>query len=206
MKLTRQLLIFDLDGVLVDETKTMHYDALIKAISIYNPTFEVTKEAQEIMETSLTSKQKLAQLSQAGCPINQDTLSNIISEKLKITNHFINNLEENEKLIALLSKIREHSQMAVASNSSSETVNKILHAVGISQFISYVVGNDMVINNKPHPEVFWSCMSELSYFPDECVIFEDSPQGQAAALSSGARLEKINNNNHLMSILEEKYV
>lgn len=206
MKITRQLLIFDLDGVLIDETKKMHYDTLIESIKHYNKDFVVTLEAEAIMNTSKTSKIKIAELIKAGSSIDPDTIFSIVNHKQRLTNHQIDKLDTNEKLISLLSKIHEHSPMAVASNSHSFTVDRILQQTRLDQFISFSIGNDLVRNTKPHPEIFWDCMSHFGYLPEETVIFEDSEQGQQAAIASGARLEKILDNNHLLEVLEKKYV
>lgn len=206
MKLTRQLLIFDLDGVLVDETKIMHYDSLIHSISKYNPKFELTSEMQAVMETAMTSKTKINRMIELGAPIDRDTILQIINYKASITSRVIDNLEINDKLVSVLSQLHEHSNLAVASNSHSDTVDRIIHQVGLGKIISFTIGNDLVRNTKPHPEIFWACMSHFGYLPNESVVFEDSPQGHEAAIASGARLEKVKDSNHLITILEEKYV
>ena len=206
MKINRQLLIFDLDGVIIDSTKRMHQDTLISSILEYNPKFELDEKAQALMDTSLTSKTKIDRMIEMGMSIDDSTINQIIAYKQRLTNHAIDNLEVNEELVSVLSQLCEHSVTAIASNSHSETVDRIVHQIGINRLIGFTIGNDLVHNTKPHPEIFWACMSHFGYYPSETVIFEDSPQGRDAAISSGARVEDIDNNAHLISILKDKYV
>lgn len=206
MKTNRQLLIFDLDGVIVDSTKQMHEDTLISSILEYNPKFELDERAQALMHTSLTSKTKIDKMIEMGMSIDKSTIDQIIAHKQMLTNHSIDSLEVNEELASVLSQLREHSVTAVASNSHSETVDRIVHQIGIGRLIGFTIGNDLVQNTKPHPELFWACMSHFGYYPSETIIFEDSPQGLEAAVASGARVEDVDNNAHLISILKDKYV
>ena len=57
-KIATKLVIFDLDGVLV-ESKETHYIALNKALKNINSKFMITKSEQEISYEALSTMQKL---------------------------------------------------------------------------------------------------------------------------------------------------
>lgn len=200
MKNSKELLIFDLDGVLVDQTTSMHHDALLESILKYNPNFFVDG-AEEIMNTSLTSIEKISRMNSMGLGIEH--VEEVLKNKKIITDFQIDNLPFNGILADTLDNITQAYTVAVASNSHTQTVERVLDSVGILDCVDYFVGNDMVKNNKPHPEVFWKCMSELGFLPKDTSIFEDSADGISAALASGAgTVITVRDNYDLLYILE----
>lgn len=197
---SKELLIFDLDGVLVDQTKAMHHDALLESIIKYNPNFFVDG-AEEIMNTSLTSVEKIFRMNSMGLEI--DHVDDILKNKKIITDFKIQELPFNSVLADILDNIAQGYAIAVASNSHTQTVERVLDSVGILENVDYFAGNDMVKNNKPHPEIFWKCMSELGFLPEDTSIFEDSADGISAAIASGAgTVITVQDNRDLLYILE----
>jgi beta-phosphoglucomutase len=54
------------------------------------------------------------------------------------------------------------------------------------------VNGHQVARPKPDPEIYLRAADLLQARPAECVIFEDSPAGLAAARGSGARVVAVN--------------
>ena len=74
---------------------------------------------------------------------------------------------------------------AIATNSSTQGANRKMRLAGISDQFHHVVGFDLVLHPKPAPDVFLEAADRLGVNPANCVAFEDSETGVAAALAAG---------------------
>jgi HAD superfamily hydrolase (TIGR01509 family) len=187
-----KLIVFDLDGVLVD-SKTIHFDALNDALRALNPNYVITKDEQENIYEGLPTKAKLSLLNKyKGLP--EERFDSVWRLKQDITSMMFSNIPEDKELIRLLQIIKDNKiNIAVASNSISRTVFDCLEGLGIIGLVDHVVSNEDVKHPKPHPEMYWKAMSHFGVIADETVIFEDSLVGKLAARDSKATLIEIKN-------------
>lgn len=187
-----KLIVFDLDGVLVD-SKTIHFDALNDALRALNPDYIITKDEQENIYEGLPTKAKLSLLNKyKGLP--EEKFDSVWRLKQDITSMMFSNIPEDKELIRLLQIIKDNKiNIAVASNSISRTVFDCLKCLGIIDLVDHVVSNEDVKHPKPHPEMYWKAMSHFGVIADETVIFEDSLVGKLAARDSKATLIEIKN-------------
>ena len=76
---------------------------------------------------------------------------------------------------------------AVATNSATASARKKLALAGLSGHFdpAHVIGYDAVAAPKPAPDVFVAAAARLGVAPEQCVAFEDSDTGVAAALAAG---------------------
>lgn len=186
------LVIFDLDGVLID-SREMHYEALNKALENVDPKFVISKEDHLSLYDGLPTSRKLNLLTEnKGLPV--DKHQKIWEDKQKATLEIFSKLDYDYELISYFSQLKDHNfQVAVASNSIRNTVKLVLLKLGILEFIDYYVSNEDVIRNKPFPEMYWKCMTACNAIPKNTVIFEDSHIGRQGAIDSGANLIPIEN-------------
>jgi beta-phosphoglucomutase family hydrolase len=77
--------------------------------------------------------------------------------------------------------------MGIASNAEPENVNFLLDRAQLRPYFQAVVDGSRVSNPKPHPDVYLLAARLLGIAPSECIVFEDSPSGVAAALAAGMR-------------------
>lgn len=75
--------------------------------------------------------------------------------------------------------------LAVASSSRRQWVEVCLETLGIRDLFNIVISGEMVEHSKPNPEIFLLATRSLGLAPDECLAFEDSPNGVAAAVAAG---------------------
>lgn len=192
----KKLIIFDLDGVLVD-SKTIHFDALNDALRALHPVYVITEEEQKNIYEGLPTKSKLSLLNKnKGLP--EDKFDAVWRMKQEITGMMFSNIPEDKELVRLLNTIKDNNiSIAVASNSISKTVFDCLESLGVIGLVDYIVSNEDVENPKPHPEMYWKAMSYFGVIADETVIFEDSIVGKLAAKDSGAKLIEIENRSDL---------
>ena len=187
-----KLIVFDLDGVLVD-SKTIHFDALNDALRALNPDYVITQKEQENIYEGLPTKAKLSLLNKyKGLP--EERFDSVWRLKQDITSMMFSNIPEDKELIRLLTIIKDNKiNIAVASNSIHNTVFDCLDGLGITDLVDHVVSNEDVKHPKPHPEMYWKAMSYFGVIADETVIFEDSLVGKLAARDSKATLIEIKN-------------
>ena len=82
---------------------------------------------------------------------------------------------------------------AVASSSISEWVEGWLARHRIHDLFDAVCTRDQVAQVKPAPDLFLLAAARLGVAPEECLAFEDSPNGIRAARAAGMRCVAIPN-------------
>ena len=82
---------------------------------------------------------------------------------------------------------------AVASSSLSEWVEGWLARHRIRDLFDAVCTRDQVAQVKPAPDLFLLAAARLGVAPEECLAFEDSPNGIRAARAAGMRCVAIPN-------------
>ncbi len=187
-----KLVIFDLDGVLVD-SRDMHYEALNRALSNVGKEYIITRDEHLSLYDGLPTSRKLSMLTEKkNLPV--DKHQQIWEDKQKATLEIFSRLEHDHELMYYFQQLKHKDyQIAVASNSIRNTVKLVLLKLGVLEFVDYYVSNEDVVRNKPFPEMYWKCMTACNALPKDTVIFEDSHIGRQGALDSKAHLVPIEN-------------
>jgi HAD superfamily hydrolase (TIGR01509 family) len=188
-----KLIIFDLDGVLVD-TKNLHFDALNNAL--YDQ-YKITWNEHLSVYDGLKTQQKLDMLSkEKGLPI--ELHKEVWDKKQQTTLNLLKNLDVDENIKSTISKLVDNNyKIAVCSNSIRKTVLTVLCKLGIIEYIDFILSNEDVKNPKPHPEMYWKTISIMSVLPEETLIVEDSPYGLLAASRSKSHILRVKNPNEV---------
>ena len=183
-----KLIIFDLDGVLV-EAKNIHFNALNKALGNYVISWNEHLSTYDGLKTS----QKLDMLTKdKGLPVEDH--KRIWETKQQITLKMLGELQPSTKLQLVMSTlVQEGYKLAVASNSIRKTVITVLAKLGIVEYMDLIISNEDVLNSKPHPEMYWSAISKMKCLPEETLIVEDSPYGLLAAARSKSYILRVKN-------------
>jgi HAD superfamily hydrolase (TIGR01509 family) len=191
-----KLVIFDLDGVLID-SRDMHYEALNMALSEIDCKYVINRDEHLSFYDGLPTSQKLTMLTQRK-NLPADKHQKIWEEKQKATISIFSKLNNDHELMYYFQQLKTRGfQIAVASNSIRNTVKLVLLKLGLLEFIDYYVSNEDVVRNKPFPEMYWKCMTACNALPKDTVIFEDSHIGRQGALDSKAHLIPIENRDHM---------
>ena len=191
-----KLVIFDLDGVLID-SREMHYEALNRALGNVSWDYVISREEHLSSYDGLPTSRKLTMLTEKkGLPV--DKHQQIWEDKQKETLELFSDLEHDYELMHYFQQLKHGGyQVAVASNSIRNTVKLVLLKLGVLEFVDYYVSNEDVVRNKPFPEMYWKCMTACNALPKDTVIFEDSHIGRQGALDSKAHLIAIENREDL---------
>jgi HAD superfamily hydrolase (TIGR01509 family) len=184
-----KLVIFDLDGVLV-EAKNIHFEALNEALGD-----EYTISWNEHLSTydGLKTAQKLEMLSKEKS-LPREIHNKVWQTKQRLTVQKLSDLQPNQTLQSVMSALSEDGyKLAVCSNSIRKTVLTVLSKLGIIEFMDLIISNEDVKNSKPHPEMYWKAISMMSCLPEETLIIEDSPYGLLAAARSKSHILRVKN-------------
>ena len=149
-----KLIIFDLDGVLID-SREFHYIALNKALTKNNNKYIISESEHLSKYDGFPTKRKLEMLTKGkNLPIS--TYDNIFKNKQKYTQELLlNNITEDDKLILIFKKLKENGyKIWVASNAIRETIKLILLKKGIMEYIESFLSNEDIVHTKPNPSIY----------------------------------------------------
>jgi len=182
-----KLIIFDLDGVLV-EAKNIHFEALNEALG---EKYAISWNEHLSIYDGLKTVQKLEMLTNnKNLPTTEH--ETIWQQKQQITLKKLKQLKEDTTLISVMESLTDLGyKLAVCSNSIRKTVLTVLSKLGIMEYMDLVISNEDVQNSKPHPEMYWKAISMMTVLPEETLIVEDSPYGLLAAARSKSHILRV---------------
>lgn len=187
------LIIFDLDGVLID-SREMHYNTLnIALLEVVGEKYMITREEQQSRYDGLPTKKKLQMLTEEK-GLDASRYDAIYNKKQDATVLELLDLSESEKLLDIFWRIKSYGfRIAVASNAIRSTVITALRSLGVFEYVDHIVSNQDVNKAKPYPEMYWECMKACNAVPSTTIIIEDSHIGRQGAIESGATLLAVEN-------------
>ena len=191
-----KLIIFDLDGVLV-ESRELHFIALNRALSDIGEQYVISKEEHLCKYDALTTTQKLSKLSrEKGLP--ESSHNQVWKLKQQKTLEEIDSFTIDKRIQDILETLKsENYTIACATNSIRSTAKLQLIRKGFFEHIDFLYSNEDVQNPKPNAEIYMRCMLRCGVNPDETVIIEDSHIGRKAALRTGAHLCAVRDSHDL---------
>ncbi len=187
-----KLIIFDLDGVLVD-ARELHYDALNMALASIDRKYVIGRDEHLLFYDGLPTNKKLIKLTaEKGLPETEH--KRVWSFKQDMTSTLIGKFSYDDQKRDLLKKLKTDGfVIAVASNSVRDTVKMFLLRTGMIEFVDFYYSNQDVIHPKPHSEIYLRCMLRAGINPNETLIVEDSHIGRLGAKASGGHVCAVRN-------------
>ena len=182
-----KLVLFDLDGVLID-AKKLHYDALNLALE---DKYFINEDEHTNIYDGRKTKEKLNMLTMdKGLPV--ELHDKVYIDKQKLTLELISQLKPIDEIISLFKELEfQNYLIGVCSNSIRRTVLTALAKTELMEYWSVILSNEDVKNSKPHPEMYWKAMSMMGVLPENTLIVEDSPPGLLAAQRSRANYIRV---------------
>ena len=180
-------IFFDLDGVLVDACD-WHYHSLNDALVHYKG-FKITYDDHIDKYNGLPTSVKLDMLG-----VSQEEKESIwrMKQDRTLENIKMYGSIDNYK-IRMLNKLKEENyKLVCVTNSIRETATQMLKSTGQLELFDFLITNEDVENNKPHPDCYLLAMNRLELSNKECLVIEDSPKGKQAAYASGAKVLEVN--------------
>jgi beta-phosphoglucomutase family hydrolase len=188
-------LIFDMDGVIID-SNPLHRQAW----AAFNRRYGL--ETTEAMQRRMYGKRNDEILRDYfGEGISPEEVDARGRAKERLYREMLTGRTE-EMLVpglrAFLERYRD-LPMGVGSNAEPENISLVLDETGLRRYFRAVVDGHQVRHAKPHPEVYLRVAELLETDPAECVVFEDSHSGAAAAVAAGMRVIGISTTDDSLS-------
>lgn len=200
-----ELVIFDLDGVLVDacEWHRLALNSALKEVSNY----EITLDDHKNIFNGIPTKVKLKKLLDLNI-IKSEDLNKIEDLKQKNTINIINSDGKirYEKINLLNFLKSKNIKVACYTNSIRDTAELMLNKTGILNFFDLIVTNQDVGFPKPNPEGYIKILNYFNIDKNNAIIIEDSPKGFEAAYLSGCKVFKVNNQEQVSIELFEGFI
>lgn len=191
MLLGIKLIIYDLDGVLIDSNP-----AIRKSIKYSLQEKDLDYDLEKIMEHMGTPLHKIFE------EIFRDEDKSKIPEAVNIYRDFYRRKGKDELIIqnkvmdTLRYFKRKRIKQSIASNSSRELMEPILKSIGIMNHIDLFVGVEDVKRPKPHPNILELIIKKMDISNKETVFVDDSSTGLTAGKKAGTHIVGITTGVH----------
>ena len=178
----RQGVIFDMDGVLVDN-RDIHIEAFVVLCKKYG----VTLSKEKLFGVFGMGNDEILPIILPDKLIKEKGLRPLAEEKEAIYREiFEKTIAPTPGLVPFLHALpKEGFRTAVGSSGMEANVRFVLEKCGIADCFDAVVNGDMVTRCKPDPEIFLTASRLMQVPPTECVVIEDSFAGIQAARNAG---------------------
>lgn len=204
----KKVIIFDLDGTLIDSIGVWNDidKELIKTIGNVEVDIDIAKQRDEKLKEY--SKTEDAYLEYCGF-LKEKYNSNMPKEEIKklrykIADNYLENIIDYkpnaEKLLKYLKE--KGFVLVVASTTNDHTIEKyknhnknIINKANFEDVFTLIYSKGAVKELKPNPEIHYKILKELNVKPEQCLIIEDSLIGVEAA----------NNANIEVAVMYDKY-
>lgn len=189
-------LLMDLDNTLVNAAE-WHYVSLNRALKKVAG-IEINYDEHISIFNGLPTKKKLEKLTELG-RVDKLAHTQIYNLKQEYTKEVIKELAKPDQIKIKFHKYNRWNNLKTCcvTNSITETAILMLEYTGQLEFMDFVISNECVRNPKPIAEGFICAMVRYGFYPQECIIVEDSPIGIQCALTTGANVWKIKDSNEV---------
>ncbi len=173
--------IFDCDGTLAD-TMPLHYQAWLTALKSYNCAFpealfyELGGVPTDRIVEILNERHGCSMPVRETATYKDDLFVQMIPQTLPI-----------EPVVELVHQFDGVKPLAVASGGTRDIVTRTLDALGILRKFQAVVTVENYRHGKPAPDPFLEAARQLGVAPQNCLVFEDTSAGIAAAKAANMK-------------------
>ena len=176
-----EVVIFDMDGVLVD-SEPFGFEALRRVMARYGLGYSEEENAEFLGRTTLESCRILK--ARHSLPDPAETLADLYIEGMlaQIGAGPI----PMPGVPEVLERVRAGGyRLALASSAEVRLIQANLTALALGPLFEAVVSGTQVARGKPPPHVLLAAADRLAVAPDRCLVVEDSRNGLLAAKAAG---------------------
>jgi pseudouridine-5'-monophosphatase len=175
--------IYDMDGLLLN-TEPYYTVASQRIAARYGKVFDWTVKAHMIGKRQKDSARVFTEMLQV--PL---TAEEYLRERQVILEELFPAAEPMPGAIRLTRHLHRHQVLQAVATSSDRrhfSIKTSRHQQWFGIFDCIVIGDDPdVARGKPAPDIFLTAAARVGIPPGECLVFEDSPVGVAAACAAG---------------------
>ena len=184
-------IIFDIDGVLVDSKSANFISFNLALRDIFKLTIS---EDEDTKLDSLPSREKLKLvLSSRGVEHTEEKSKHFNKLKFEYLLQHLHLIDYNDKTTEVFQFLKnEGKKIGVVTNARGEYIHLVLDELQTKEHVDCAIGNTSGLKTKPAPDMYQAALMLLEVNESECVIFEDSEVGLAAAKAVTPNVVKIN--------------
>jgi len=185
VSLTSQLkaILFDFDGTLVD-SEPLHFQMWQQLLAKYGVelTEQQYKDHYAGVPTTLNAVDMISRF-KLSIPANS-----LASAKKELTRSIISKsgfplMPDVREILAQLT--RYDLKLGIVTGAAKSNVHATIKAHSLEKYFSIIVSGEDVSRNKPAPDCYLLAMSQMGISERDCLAFEDTELGLAAASSAG---------------------
>lgn len=180
--------LFDMDGLLIDSEK-VYRDCWIQAARELGYAFDEEKAL-----TLRSLDKTLANELFIGWFSDKTAYERVKARRKEIMNEKIRQepLQGKPGARRLICELEKHGiKSAVVTASPQKRAQMHLESVGLNGLFETIITTEDVKKGKPFPDVYLYAAGELGVKPEDCLAFEDSPNGVKSAHDAGCRTVMI---------------
>ena len=171
--------IFDCDGTLADTMPT-HYRAWCAALGDHarlfpDPMFNDLGGVPTCRVVEILNEKHNLTL-----PVDA-----LVSRKEQLFEEFSAQILPIEPVVEVARRFQKLKPMAVASGGHRHIVMRTLKTIGIVELFDTIVCSEDYTRGKPFPDPFLEAAKRMGVTPSNCLVFEDTVTGLAAAQAAG---------------------
>ncbi len=167
-KINIDLIIFDLDGTLIDSSKDIAWavNKTLSHLGFNELSYDVIKSyigwGVKMLLEQAVPKERHNILDHA-----RKIFLKYYEEHLLVDTHMYSGAKD-------ILEYFKNKKLAIVTNKPIGLTEKILDGLNISKYFQKVIGGDSVQNKKPHPEAIDIVLNELSVKPERTIFIGDS--------------------------------
>ena len=177
--------LFDCDGTIVD-SMPLHYIAWKTALAEWNCIYPEDlfyawggKPTREIISD-------LTKMNGLSMPVEA-----VAVRKEELYFALLPQLQAIPEVMEIIEAEQGRIPFAVVSGGRRNSVERSLSVLGLMGRFETIVGSEDYVNSKPAPDAFLVAAERLGVAPADCLAFEDTELGIAAATAAGMATVKI---------------
>ena len=178
------LIVFDLDGTLVDSLRDLT-DASNELLAGYDaaPLDDIVV-GRMVGEGAAALVSRLLEARGVTAPRDEALARFLALYDRRLVNH----TRPYAGIVDALDRLKEHSALAVLTNKPSAAADRILSALGLRRYFEWVVGGDGPHGRKPNPDGLRSIMVSAGQQPEQTTLVGDSTVDVQTALNGRTRM------------------
>ena len=187
-------IIFDVDGTIAD-TEDIHRQAFNKAFSKFDLNWYWSKEKYHELLFISGGKERITRCLAEDNATKKNTgfIEKLHKCKSECYRSILlsSDISLRPGVKRLITEAKEKNiKIGIATNSSTENLQALIKKtfkVEPEKLFNTIVTNNIIIDKKPSPEVYYRALKNLELSANKCIAVEDTANGNASAIRAGLR-------------------
>ena len=172
----KQLIIFDMDGTLIDSG-----DVISNTINYVRTNLGLELMPKDVLLRNINNPNINSSEFFYGTKAFSDEQTKLFGEYYH--ENCIKDISLYSGIYELLETITEHFTLSIATNASVEFAQKMIEHLKIDHYFDYIIGSNTVSMPKPSPEMLLKTTQSLNIEIKNAILIGDSDKDKNAALA-----------------------